>query len=158
MPAVIRKIWRWTAGAIGVLLIVLAMAVGIFRLFLPQLPQYRAQIEQWATQALGRPLRIGGIDARLSLEGPRIVFHDTVVLAVDGTTAVIDADSISVVISLFDLVLEQRLAVSSVRIEGIVLEVERLEDGRFAFLNREFPAKPDSANSASTGSPGPRGA
>lgn len=155
MPGLVRKIWRWTAAAVGILLIAMAMAVGIFRLFLPQLPEYQAQIEQWATQALGRPLRIGSIDARLSLEGPRIVFHDTVVLAPDGVTAVIDADSISVVISLVDLVLEQRLAVSSVRIEGILLELERLEDGRFAFLNREFPAPPDSATSAGTESANP---
>jgi uncharacterized protein (TIGR02099 family) len=154
MPGIVRKVWRWTAGIVGVLLIVLAMAVGMFRLFLPQLPEYRAQIEQWATQALARPLRIGSIDARLSLEGPRIVFRDTVVLAPDGLTPVIDADSISVVISLVDLLLDQRLAVASVRIEGVVLEVERLEDGRISILNREFPALTyPEASQASAASP-----
>ena len=151
MSSVFRRIWRWTAAIVAGLVIVLAMAVGSFRLFLPQLPEYRAQIEDWATQAIGRPLKIGSIDARLSLEGPLIVFRDTVVLAPDGVTPVVDADSISVVISMMDLLFEQELAVSSVRIEGIVLEVEQLEDGRFYVLNRVLPAKPGDVGQAGTG-------
>ena len=151
MSSVFRRVWRWTAAIVAGLVIVLAMAVGAFRLFLPQLPEYRAQIETWATQALGRPLKIGDIDARLSLAGPLVVFRDTVVLAPDGVTPVVDADSISVVISLMDLLLEQELAVSSVRIEGIVLEVEQLEDGRFYVLNRVLPAEPGDVDQAGTG-------
>lgn len=151
MSSVFRRIWRWTAAIVAGLVIVLAMAVGSFRLFLPQLPEYQAQIEAWATQAIGRPLRIGNIDARLSLAGPLIVFRDTVVLAPDGVTPVVDADSISVVISMMDLLLEQELAVSSVRIEGIVLEVEQLEDGRFYVLNRILPAEPADADQAGNG-------
>lgn len=150
MSSVIRKIWRWSASIVAGLVIVLAMAVGAFRLFLPQLPEYQAQIEAWATQALGRPLKIGDIDARLSLEGPLVVFRDTVVLAPDGLTPVVNANSISVVISVMDLLIEQELAVSSVRIEGIVLEVEQLEDGRFYVLNRVFPAEPAEADSSDT--------
>lgn len=151
MSSVFRRIWRWTAAIVAGLVIVLAMAVGAFRLFLPQLPEYRAQIETWATQAIGRPLKIGDIDARLSLEGPLVVFRDTVVLAPDGVTQVVDADSISVVISLMDLLLEQELAVSSVRIEGVVLEVEQLEDGRFYVLNRVLPAEPGDVDRVGTG-------
>lgn len=151
MSSVFRKIWRWSASIVAGMVIVLAMAVGAFRLFLPQLPEYQAQIEAWATQALGRPLKIGNIDARLSLEGPLIVFRDTVVLAPDGVTPVVNANSISVVISMMDLLVEQELAVSSVRIEGIVLEVEQLEDGRFYVLNRILPAEPLDAGQSGTG-------
>lgn len=151
MSSVFRKIWRWSASIVAGLVIVLAMAVGAFRLFLPQLPEYQAQIETWATQALGRPLKIGNIDARLSLEGPLIVFRDTVVLAPDGVTPVVNANSISVVISMMDLLFEQELAVSSVRIEGILLEVEQLEDGRFYVLNRVLPAEPRDADEPGTG-------
>lgn len=142
MPPIVRTLWRWSAALAATVVILLAVAVGLFRLFLPQLPEYRAQIETWAGQAIGRPLQIGSIDARLAFNGPRIVFHDTVVLSADGQVPVVDADSIAVVINPLVLLLEQRLSVSAVRINGIVLDVERREDGRLEVLNRIFPPQP----------------
>jgi len=148
MPPIVRTLWRWSAALAATVVILLAVAVGLFRLFLPQLPEYRAQIETWAGQAIGRPLRIGAIDARLAFNGPRIVFRDTVVLSADGQSPVLDADSISVVINPIALVLEQKLSVSSVRVNGIVLDVERREDGRLEVLNRVFPPEPGPHDSA----------
>ena len=39
-----RKLWKWTAGTFAVLVILLGLALGVFRIVLAQVPDYRDQI------------------------------------------------------------------------------------------------------------------
>ncbi len=70
---------------VATVVIILAVLVGLFRVFLPQVPEYRAQIETWASEAIGRPVVISDIDARWRLDGPELAFTDAKVMAPDGS-------------------------------------------------------------------------
>jgi uncharacterized protein YhdP len=72
MPGLIRRLWRIIAGVFAGVVILLAVLVGLVRLALVQVPEYRDQIEAWAGEALGWPVEIGAMDARLGLRGPEL--------------------------------------------------------------------------------------
>ena len=63
------KIAAYLAGG---LVILLAIAVGLFRLFLPRLPEYQDDIKEWASAAIGLSVEFSGMDARWGLSGPEI--------------------------------------------------------------------------------------
>ena len=54
--------------------IVLAIAVGIFRLMLPRLPEYQYEIKDWASAAIGLDFQFSGMNARWRLSGPELSF------------------------------------------------------------------------------------
>ena len=100
MASLGRILWKWLATTIAVGVIILAILVGLFRVFLPQIPEYHTQIEAWASQAIGREVHVSRIDARWRLDGPELVFEDAEVMAPDGSVALIRAETGSVGISL----------------------------------------------------------
>ena len=58
------KVFAYTAGSIVILL---AILVGLFRLFLPRLPEYQEDIKSWASAAIGMNVEFSGMDARWGL-------------------------------------------------------------------------------------------
>ena len=67
------EVWPTPAAAI---VIVLAIAVGLFRLFLPRLPEYQEEIKGWASAAIGMEVEFSGMNARWGLSGPELEFYD----------------------------------------------------------------------------------
>ncbi len=114
----------------------LALALGLFRMVVPELPQYKPQIEAWASKALGSPLRVGSIDARLGLSGPQVLLHDAEVLTADGSTPLLTARSVTIVLSPLQMISKRRLAIKRLLFEGVGLIVERSADGEFSVLGR----------------------
>jgi uncharacterized protein YhdP len=71
-----RKVAKhfYIGGAL--LVIVLAIGVGAFRLVVTQLPSYRGEIQAWARDALGLTMDFSRVDARWALLGPELTFYD----------------------------------------------------------------------------------
>jgi uncharacterized protein YhdP len=65
------------AYSAAALVILLAVAVGLFRLFLPRLPEYQEEIKGWASNAIGMEVEFSGMNARWGLSGPELEFYDT---------------------------------------------------------------------------------
>lgn len=74
-----RRIWKWTAAALAVVLVVLAVAVGAFRVWLEQSPELGPDIVARIEKRSGLDLEFARIDARLGLYGPELVFEDAVI-------------------------------------------------------------------------------
>ena len=53
MKQLLTKILKSLACVVAALVILLAVAVGIFRLLLPRLPEYQDEIKTWANAAIG---------------------------------------------------------------------------------------------------------
>ena len=70
MKNLLRRLIKFVAYAAGGLVILLAIAVGLFRLFLPKLPDYQENIKAWASAAIGMTVEFSGMDARWGLSGP----------------------------------------------------------------------------------------
>jgi len=97
------KIFGYTAATIVILL---AIAMGLFRLFLPRLPEYQDQIKVWASDAIGREVEFSGMNARWALTGPELEFYDAEVIHPDNRTRTIAAEVVSIGISLNSLLFE----------------------------------------------------
>ena len=124
MPGMIRKLWRIGAAVVAGVVVLLALLVGVARIALVQAPEYRAQVEALAGDALGRPVRLGEIDARLGLRGPELSFSDASILTEDGTEILLMADEGSIQFAAWPL-LRAELRPGVIRLAGLSLRVER---------------------------------
>lgn len=151
MPGLIRRLWRIAAGFLAVVVILAAVLVGLARLALVQVPEYRDQIETWAGEVLGWPVEIGAMDARLGLRGPELRFTDARILTRDRERTMVLADNGSMRFDSMAL-LRGRLRPGAVSLGGVALRIERSSAGRWRLLGEEGPLlgerRPGSADQA----------
>jgi hypothetical protein len=76
MKQLLQKLIKYLANIGAALVIVLAIAVGIFRLMLPQLPEYQEEIKGWASAAIGMQVEFSGMNARWRFSGPELSFFN----------------------------------------------------------------------------------
>jgi uncharacterized protein (TIGR02099 family) len=122
----LTKIFGYTAATIVILL---AIAVGLFRLFLPRLPEYQDQIKVWASNAIGMEVEFSGMNARWTLTGPELEFHDTELIRPDNPKRSIAAEVVSVGISLNSLLFEGAFVADRIVIRNTSIEIHQLENG-----------------------------
>jgi uncharacterized protein YhdP len=103
MKSFFLKITAYTASA---LLILMAVGVGLFRLFLPRLPEYQEAIKEQASEAIGMEVEFLSMNARWGA-----------------------ADRVSVGISINSLVFDQEFVVDRILIRNTSIEIRQLEDG-----------------------------
>jgi len=139
MPGLIRRLWRIAAGLFAVLVILAAVLVGLVRLALVQVPEYRDQVEALAGEALGWPVRIGAMDARLGLRGPELRFTEARVLTHDGERTLVMAATGSMHFETLSL-LRRQLRPGTVSLAGVSLRIERHRERRWRLLGEEGPA------------------
>ena len=122
----LTKVFGYTAATTVILL---AIAVGLFRLFLPRLPEYQDQIKVWASDAIGMEVEFSGMNARWALSGPELEFYDAELVRPDDGRRRIAAEVVSVGISLSNLLFEGAFVVDRVVVRNTSIEVRQLEDG-----------------------------
>ncbi|HSG59711.1 MAG TPA: YhdP family protein [Woeseiaceae bacterium] len=131
MKNLLRRLVKFVAYAAGGLVILLAIAVGLFRLFLPKLPEYQENIKAWASDAIGMTVEFSGMDARWGLSGPEVEFYDAELLTTGTMTRLIAADEVSVGVGLVRLLVDRKFVVDHVAVRDTVIEVRRLENGEW---------------------------
>lgn len=129
MKQFFRKLVKILAYASAAFVILLAVAVGLFRLFLPTLPEYQEEIKLWASDAIGMEVEFSDMDARWGLSGPELEFFDTELIRPDNSKRAIAAEVVRIGISLNSLLFEQRFVVDRVEIRDTSIEVRQLESG-----------------------------
>jgi uncharacterized protein (TIGR02099 family) len=127
LNSLIKFVAYTTAGVV----ILLAIAVGLFRLFLPRLPEYQEQIKTWASDAIGMQVEFSGMDARWGLRGPELEFYDAELLRKSTSTRVVAAREVSVGVGLMRLIVDRTLIVDRVTVRETAVEVRQLGDGRW---------------------------
>jgi uncharacterized protein YhdP len=103
MKNLLRRLIKIVAYLAGGLVILLAVVVGLFRLFLPRLPEYQEDIKGWASAAIGMTVEFSDMDARWGLSGPEVEFYDAKLLSVDTNAHFVAADEVSVGVGLMRL-------------------------------------------------------
>ncbi|NNF66062.1 MAG: hypothetical protein HKM98_00985, partial [Gammaproteobacteria bacterium] len=125
----LRILWKWLATGFSIIVILLAVGIGLFRLLLPMIPQYHERIEAFASEAAGTPVLIEGIDARWGRNGPELRFRNAQLLTADGGASLLTADTGSVVLDLKRLISEGELQAGRILLGGLKLEVKRSANG-----------------------------
>lgn len=155
MPSLIRRLWRFAAGLVAVIVILSAVLVGLIRLALVQVPEYRDQIEVMAGDALGWPVEIGAMDARLGLQGPELRFMNARVLTRDRERTLVVAATGSMRFDNLAL-LRGKLRPGTVSLAGVSLRIERDPQGRWRLLGEAGPAFGDGLPAPGQGAVLPR--
>ncbi len=126
-----RWVWRISAGTFAVLVVLLALFIGLFRVAVPLLPDYQQRIESAATRALGYPLSVGAVDARWRLHGPELVFNDVIVRTSDNERSLFEAERLRVAIDLMTLIKSGSIQPSSLTLTGSLIEILRDAKGNW---------------------------
>ena len=131
MKTFLRRLLKFTAYAVAGVVILLAVAVGLFRLLLPRLPEYQEEIKGWASTAIGMQVEFSGMDARWGLSGPELEFYDAELLRGSNMTRVVAAAEVSISVALVRLIADRTLAVDRVIVRDTSVELRLLEDGHW---------------------------
>lgn len=129
MKRFLKRLLRFAGYTAAMLVILLAVGVGLFRLFLPRLPQYQDDIEGWASDAIGMEVRFSGMNARWGLSGPELEFYDAELIRPDTRHRLINADRVSIGISVYSLAFDRAFVVDHVTIQDTSIEVRQLQNG-----------------------------
>ncbi|MDJ0904400.1 MAG: YhdP family protein [Woeseiaceae bacterium] len=132
MKNLLKRILRLFAYLAGGIVILLAIAVGLFRLFLPRLPEYQEDIKGWASDAIGMSVEFSGMDARWGLRGPEVEFYDTELITQDTLARIVAADQVSVGVALSNLLFDRKAVVDRVVVRETTLEVRQLANGTWS--------------------------
>ena len=91
------------------MVILLAIAVGLFRLMLPRLPEYQEQIKGWASAAIGMRVEFSDMDARWRLSGPELSFSNARLSRAVEDSPLLSVEEVSVGVSLMRLLSDREL-------------------------------------------------
>ncbi|MEM9402471.1 MAG: YhdP family protein [Pseudomonadota bacterium] len=131
MKTFFAKLFKWMAYTVAGVVILLAIGVGLLRLFLPRLPEYQEQIKVWAGDAIGVDVDFSGMDARWGLSGPELEFLDAELIRRDNDMRIIAAEEVSISIALIRLIADRQVAIDRVVVRDSAIEVRQLESGGF---------------------------
>ena len=125
MKRLIRRILNLLAYAAAGLVIVLAILVGLFRLFLPRLPEYQEDIKAWANAAIGMQVEFSGMNARWRLSGPELNFYAAELSQPDANDSLIEAAEVTVGVGLLRLLFDRQLVVDRILVRDSRVIFER---------------------------------
>jgi uncharacterized protein (TIGR02099 family) len=137
MKDLLRKLIKYLAYIGAALVIVLAVAVGIFRLMLPQLPAYQEELKAWASAAIGMQVEFSGMNARWRLSGPELNFFNAELAALGATESLLSADEVSVGVGLLRLLADRELVVDRIVIRDTQIDLR--QDERGSWLLQDMP-------------------
>ncbi len=131
MKRFLQQLFKYLAYLAAAVVILLAIAVGLFRLFLPRLPEYQDEIKAWASAAIGMQVDFSGMDARWGLSGPQLEFYDAELSRGAPLSRVIAAEQVSIGVALTRLLADRALVVNRVVIRNTSVEVRQLPTGEW---------------------------
>jgi uncharacterized protein (TIGR02099 family) len=122
---------KFLAYFAGGVVILLAIAVGLFRLFLPRLPEYQEDIKSWASTAIGMQVEFSGMDARWGLSGPEVEFYNAELISLKTNARIVTAEEVSIGIALTKLLFDRTAVVDRVVVRDTSVEVRQLANGQW---------------------------
>ena len=148
------RVLRWLFGKLWLLaaiaVILAAVATVTARQMLPLVPQYKSELEQVAGEALGRPVRIGGIQVGWRWLSPQVRLTDVRVLQSAQGPVSLQLSSVSVGFDILQSLLHWRPVPGVVLVGGVRLKLARDSQGRVSLSGLPL-AMPASGSGAGAG-------
>ena len=129
MKNLLQKLIKYLAYIGAALVIVLALAVGVFRLMLPRLPEYQEEIKTWASAAIGMQVEFSGMNARWRFSGPELNFFNAELVRTGATESLLSAYEVSVGVGLMRLIADRELVVDRILIRDTEIDLRQDETG-----------------------------
>jgi hypothetical protein len=132
MLSLLKRIAKHLPAVAGVLIIVLALIVGAFRLLIGQLPGYQLELQAWVAAELGVEARFTELDARLGLLGPELSLGGLRLSGAGADRHFLEARRASITLDPWRLLLDRRVTIARLTLDAVSLEVERSTSGVYA--------------------------
>jgi uncharacterized protein (TIGR02099 family) len=129
MLTLLKKLLKTVAYMSAAVVIFLALAVGLFRLMLPRLPEYQEEIKDWANAAIGMQVEFSGMNARWRLSGPELTFTDAQLTAIGAEESLLTAQEVSVGVNFMRLLSDRELVADRISIRDTEIDVRHQEAG-----------------------------
>ncbi|MEE3236764.1 MAG: DUF3971 domain-containing protein, partial [Pseudomonadota bacterium] len=133
-----RKLIQTIVYLGAMIVIVLAIGIGIFRLMLLRAPVYQEEIKAWASNSIGMDVEFAGMNARWRLSGPELSFYDAKLNHhVTGASA-LKAEEVSIGVGLWRLIVDRELIVDRVTIRDTSIDLQQNGDGTWLLQGIAF--------------------
>lgn len=153
----LQRLWRWTAGLVGLAALLLAVGIGAFRLAIELLPGYQERVVARVHEATGLTLKFDSVYARIGRYGPELVFRGARVLPDSGDAPLVTAVAGRVSLSIPRSIWFRRLEVARVSFVQPRLSFVITPDGRIRLVGQSALEPPDAAERPMTLDRFPRG-
>lgn len=147
----LRRVTRLTTAILWygfvAVVVIAAVVLTVARLVIPEVAEYRRQVEALASDYLGQPVSIAALDARLAGLRPSIVFEQVQLLDSEGEQPLARFDEARVQIAVIESLRAGRLQPAGLTVAGVQLAVTRVEDGSLVVQGLERRDRTPKANS-----------
>ncbi len=142
----LNKLAKRALASAAVVVALLALAIGGFRVLATQLPRHEADLQAWVNARLGLRLDFERVDAHWGWRGPELTFRQASVAAAGDAEPFLTARSASVGFSptalLARLATQRELGIDRLTVEGTDLTLVRTTDGEFQLQGAPTTAAP----------------
>jgi uncharacterized protein (TIGR02099 family) len=135
MRKFLKKLAKYLLVTLSVLVILLAIGVGAFRVFVARAPGYQAELQAWVAGELGLFVSFDQLNARWGLRGPELTLGDVRIGRTGAATPLIAAESVGVGLDAAALLLERELRLKRLTIDGLNVSFERSGEGRYQLVD-----------------------
>lgn len=122
----LRRIRRWLALSVAVLLILMAVVVALTSQLLPLLERHPEDVAAWLEQRIGHPVSLSAVDARWSRRGPVLDITDLRI----GREQGVDIGAARVRVNVYSGLLPGQ-PLLGLRVQGPRVELARNREGRW---------------------------
>lgn len=132
MRQLIRYLWITGWYSLAIFVVLSAVSLSAARYLLPYANKYNKEIESEISALIGKPVRIGGLDAEWRGLGPKLVIKDVKLINPDNGDTIAQFDKAFLGFDLYSLIADGQLGLRNISISGINLYIERSEDGQLS--------------------------
>ncbi|MFJ3376948.1 YhdP family protein [Pseudomonas sp. NPDC086112] len=144
LTRILAALTRWGLGLCALVLVLMALFVSLGRELTPLVAEYRADVEDKASDALGMPLQIGKLEGNWSGFAPVLLAHDVMVGA--GSNA-LRLDQVRAVPDLWASLLAREVRIAHLELNGLKISLKEGEDGHWALeglpVQQDQPLNPE---------------
>ena len=116
--------------SVAVVVILVALAVSGLRFLLTTANLYQEEAEALASSLLEQPVRIGGMDAKLSGLMPTLIFHDVELISDKTNKPLLTLYRVDISLSLKELLWYQQIKPTHLTVRGVNLYITRTVEGK----------------------------
>ncbi len=134
---VFRHIYHLSIYTFAAITLTVAVCVSLFRLALPNINEYRLDVQTWMTEYMGQPVEIKNIDATWFGWIPHFYLHDISILEETGNETIANFKSAHITIDLIESLRKKQLIPAQLSISGLDLTLIRRVDGSINIAKTE---------------------
>ena len=137
LPRLIKSIYRFVVYAVGIIVLVAAVTVTVIRLTLPDIGEYRVEIEAWVSNYMGYPVVIHAINATWHGWTPHLELSNIDLLNKSGTQPITHFKFAQISIDPIATIIKRQFIAKRLMVSGFDLSIALLSNGAIYVLRLE---------------------